>query len=81
MGDDRNEMGGAPRARWLAELAAALDEAARLAEHVGDEAGGAAIRAHIAEVRSKVEKARKGRFSSPAQTHPKRIKSPQWWGK
>lgn len=72
---------GPPRARWLAELAAALDEAARLAAQVGDEAGGAAIRAHIAEVQGEVQQARRGRFSGVEQKPPKRSESSQWWGK
>lgn len=78
---DHSRYDGAPRARWLAELAAALDEAARLAAHVEDEAGGAAIRAHIAEVRSEVEQARKGRFSGVERKPPKRSETSQWWGK
>ncbi len=81
MGDNRSGMSGARRAHWLAELAAALDEAARLATQVGDEAGGSAIRAHIAEVRKEVEQARKSSFKGTEQKPPKRSESSQWWGK
>ncbi len=72
---------GARRARWLADLAAALEEAARLATHVGDEVGGVAIRKRIAEIRSEVDQARRSRFSGIEQQHPIRIESSQWWGK
>lgn len=79
--DDDPGAFGPRRARWLAELAAALGEAARLAEQVGDDAGGAAIRARIAEVQGEVEQARRGRFSGVEQKPPKRSESSQWWGK
>lgn len=81
MTDGDQEIGAGRRARWLGELAAALDEAARLAGLVGEEMGGATIRRHIAEVREEVERARRGGFQGVEQKPPKRTDFAQWRGK
>ena len=62
------------RARWLAELAVALDEALRLARRLAEdqpESGEAAVlRSRIQEVRSKVENLRHGNHTKTDKHDP-----------
>ncbi len=62
------------RARWLAELAAALDEAHRLTIRLAsdgcDTGEAAALQAHIRDLRSEVESLRRGKQVRTAADDP-----------
>ena len=60
----RSLQGAVRRARWLAEIAAALDEAARLAGQFGPDARGSefnALNERIGRLRGEIDDLRRGR--------------------
>lgn len=68
----------ARRARWLAEVATALEDAGnaalRLAIHAQDSSEALLLGAQIASLRDEVESIRLGRAQFTDETHPDRMK-------
>ena len=62
------------RARWLAELAAALDQASALARELRVQHGGAAevikLSEHIGKLRRDVDSFQRAQRADPGQIHP-----------
>ena len=72
----------AERARWLASLSSALDEAQGVLAALDAEAAQSAeahhLRSRIAAIRSEVEQLRRGGFASPIQVGKKPPRGPGW---
>ena len=72
------------RARWLAELAAALDEAQRLTVRLAgddqDSGEAAVLHAHIRDLKVEVEGLRRGKHARTAADDPIRAYLANWPG-